>query len=169
MKPKLSSLLHGTFRTGITLKGIGGLTETVGGVLLWFISPAELSRIVSDLLDTEHLRHPHNFVASHFLHMAQAISYADPVFASLYLLSHGVVKTVLIVALWFNKLWAYPATIVVFGGFIVYQIYRYSYTHSFALMVLTIFDLAVVWLTWNEYRSRATVQARANASAEATD
>jgi uncharacterized membrane protein len=169
MKPKLSSLLHGTFRTGITLKGIGGLTETVGGVLLWFISPAALSGMVTALLQGEHTRHPHNFIASHFINLAREIGRADPVFASLYLLSHGVIKVMLVTALWFNKLWAYPATIIVFGGFIVYQIYRYTYTHSFALMVLTIFDLAVVWLTWNEYRSRATVRTRASASAEATD
>lgn len=158
MKPNW--LLHGTFRTGITLKGIGGLTETAGGVLLWFISPAELSRMVGDLLQSEHTRHPHNFIASHFLHLAQGISHADPVFASLYLLSHGVVKTALIVALWFNKLWAYPLTIAVFGAFMVYQVYRYTHTHSFALMVLTIFDAAVVWLTWMEYRSQMAVRAR---------
>jgi uncharacterized membrane protein len=164
---KASSLLHGTFRTGITLKGIGGLTETIGGVLLWFVSPAELSRMVSDLLQAEHARHPHNFIASHFLHMAQGISHADPIFASLYLLSHGVVKTALIVALWFNKLWAYPLTIAVFGGFMVYQVYRYTHTHSFALMVLTIFDAVVVWLTWQEYRAQAAVRASAQVSAGA--
>jgi uncharacterized membrane protein len=168
MRLKLASLLHGSFRTGITLKGIGGLTETIGGILLWFITPAELSAIVSGLLEEEHLKHPHNFIASHFLHMAGGISHADPVFASLYLLSHGVVKTVLIVALWFNKLWAYPLTIAVFGAFMVYQVYRYTYTHSFALMALTIFDAAVVWLTWHEYRAQAAVRSRAALGAEAS-
>jgi len=167
MKLKLSSLLHGSFRTGITLKGIGGLTEIIGGVFLWFITPGELSQLVSGLLEEEHLRHPHNFLASHFLHLAQGISHADPVFASLYLLSHGLVKTVLIVALWFNKLWAYPLTIAVFGGFMVYQVFRYTHTHSFALMVLTIFDAVVVWLTWCEYRAQGAVRATAADSADA--
>jgi len=59
---------------------------------------------------------------------------------------------VLVVALWFNKLWAYPLTIVVFGGFMVYQVYRYTHTHSFALMMLTAFDAVVVWLTWQEWQ-----------------
>lgn len=163
---KFDRLLHGTFRTGITLKGIGGLTETIGGVLLWFISTSDLSGFVTRHLQDEHLRHPHNFIASHFIHMASEIGKADPLFASLYLLSHGLVKTVLIVLLWFNKLWAYPLTIVVFGGFIVYQLYRYTHTHSFALMALTIFDLAVVWLTWMEYRAQA-VRARTGAAADA--
>ncbi len=158
---KASSLLHGTFRTGITLKGIGGLMETAGGVLLWFISPAALSAMVRNLLEREEQRHPYNFIASHFLHLARDIGHADPMFASLYLLSHGVVKTILVIALWFNKYWAYPLTIAVFGGFMAYQVYRYTHTHSFALMALTIFDAAVVWLTWHEYQAQRKKRAKA--------
>jgi uncharacterized membrane protein len=82
------------------------------------------------------------------------VGHFNSTFASLYLLSHGVVKTALVVALWFNKLWAYPLTIAVFGGFMAYQVYRYTYTHSFALMALTIFDAVVVGLTWLEYRDQ---------------
>jgi len=166
---KFSSLLRGTFRTGISLKGLGGLTEVIGGVLLWFISPAELSRTVIGALRDEHLRHPHDVLASHFVHMASEIGKADPMFASLYLLSHGVVKVFLVAFLWFNKLWAYPLTIAVFGAFMVYQVYRYTHTHSFALMVLTIFDAAVVWLTWAEYRSQTAIRTARRAGAEAAD
>ncbi len=36
--------------------------------------------------------------------------------------------------------------------FIAYQMYRFSYTHSIGLLVLTVFDLFVVWLVWKEYR-----------------
>jgi uncharacterized membrane protein len=149
---KGSSLLHGTFRTGITLKGIGGLMETAGGILIWFVGPARLAAFVQGLLEREEQRNPYDFISAHFLHLAHEIGKADPVFASLYLLSHGIVKTVLVIALWFNKLWAYPLTIVVFGGFMVYQVYRYTHTHSFALMMLTVFDAVVVWLTWQEWQ-----------------
>ena len=149
---KASSWLHGTFRTGITLKGIGGLIEAAGGVLIWFIGPVRLAAIVQGLLEHEERRNPHDFISSHFLHLADEIGRADPVFASLYLLSHGIVKTVLVIALWFNKLWAYPVTLVVFGGFMIYQMFRYTHTHAFALVMLTIFDAVVVWLTWQEWR-----------------
>jgi uncharacterized membrane protein len=151
---KGSSLLHGTFRTGITLKGIGGLMETAGGVMIWFLSPPRLAAIVQGLLQHEEQRNPHDFISAHFLHLAREIGNADPVFASLYLLSHGIVKTVLVVALWFNKLWAYPVTIFVFGAFMAYQVYRYTHTHSFALMMLTVFDAVVVWLTWQEWHEQ---------------
>jgi uncharacterized membrane protein len=51
-----------------------------------------------------------------------------------------------------NKLWAYPASLVVMGLFIVYQIYRFSYTHGWGLIVLSVFDIVVIWLIWHEYR-----------------
>jgi uncharacterized membrane protein len=73
-------------------------------------------------------------------------------FAALYLLSHGLVKVLLVTCLWLNKLWAYPLTIAVFGAFAVYQVFRFTHTHSWALVILTIFDVLIILLTWNEYR-----------------
>jgi uncharacterized membrane protein len=39
----------------------------------------------------------------------------------------------------------------VLGFFIVYQLYRYTQTHGFGLLLLTLLDLVVVGLTWHEY------------------
>jgi uncharacterized membrane protein len=36
--------------------------------------------------------------------------------------------------------------------FIVYQLYRFFYTRSLGLIVLTVFDLIVMILIWHEYR-----------------
>ena len=38
--------------------------------------------------------------------------------------------------------------------FIVYQLYRLSYDASVGLLLLTLFDIVVVGLTWHEYRLR---------------
>lgn len=149
----LKSLLRGTFRTGITLKGIDGLLEAVGGVLLWFIKPESLGATLQDIFEHELSRDPHDFIAAHLLHISEKIASSDPMFASLYLLSHGLVKALLSILLWMNKLWAYPLAIVIFSAFSVYQIYRYSHTHAFALLVLTVFDILIVLLTWEEYRA----------------
>ncbi len=51
-----------------------------------------------------------------------------------------------------EKLWAYPASFVVFGLFIAYQLYRYTYTHDAGLILLSIFDLFVIALALHEYR-----------------
>ena len=51
-----------------------------------------------------------------------------------------------------EKLWAYPASFAVFGAFIAYQLYRYSWTHDAALIALSVFDLFVIALAVHEYR-----------------
>jgi uncharacterized membrane protein len=40
---------------------------------------------------------------------------------------------------------------VVFGVFCVYQMHRFAHTHSIFLVLLTIFDLILIYLTWREY------------------
>ena len=52
-------IFRASFRTGITLKGIDGLLEAVGGVLLWFIKPEQLSSTLQEIFEHELLRDPH--------------------------------------------------------------------------------------------------------------
>jgi uncharacterized membrane protein len=40
----------------------------------------------------------------------------------------------------------------VFTAFIVYQLYRYSYTHDLGLILLSILDAFVILLAIHEYR-----------------
>ena len=96
---------------------------------------------------------PHDFVANHLRHAASHFSVGSEHFMAIYLLGHGVVKIFVVAALLRNKLWAYPIAIIVFGGFVVYQIYRFALTGSTGLIVLTVVDLIVIWFIWLEYRA----------------
>jgi uncharacterized membrane protein len=58
----------------------------------------------------------------------------------------------LVIGLLQNKLWAYPASLIALGLFVLYQLYRFSYRHGAGLIVLTVFDLLVMSLIWHEYR-----------------
>lgn len=152
MKPLVRSILHNSFRTGITLKGVDGILELIGGVLVWFITPAKISEPLRFLLQHELSRDPHDIVAAHLLHVTEHLTNANRKFAVLFLLSHGFVKIIIVVALWMDQLWAYPLGIFVFSTFGVYQVYRWTHTHSLFLALLTIFDAVVIYLTWSEYR-----------------
>jgi len=143
-------LLKASFRTGITIKGIDGLLEAIGGVLLWFIKPEALGTWFMEIFEHELSRDPHDFLARHLLHTSERIAQSDPLFASLFLLSHGLVKVVLTVALWMNKMWAYPLAIALFSAFTVLEALRFAKTHSVFLLVLAVFDLVIVWLAWEE-------------------
>jgi len=72
-------------------------------------------------------------------------------FGAAYLISHGVVKIVLVTALLRNKLWAYPWMIAFLLAFIAYQVYRMTFAFSIGLLALTVFDVFVTWLTYLEY------------------
>ena len=76
--------------------------------------------------------------------------------AAIYLFGHGVIKLWIIIGLLRKKLWYYPVAMIVFGLFIVYQLYRYTFTHSFLLLLITALDFIVIGLTWHEYRHLRT-------------
>ena len=85
------------------------------------------------------------------------------VFAALYLLSHGLVKIVLVWEILHNRFWAYLGLIYLTIGFMIYQIYRFTYSHSISMVLLTVFDGVIVYLTVVEYRKRKSKRATASA------
>lgn len=140
------------FEISLILKGIFALFEIFGGIVTYFISEKWILYYVHLLVQPESPENPHNFIANHLLFWAENFSISSKHFAAFYLLSHGAVKLWLIIGLFRNKLWYYPTSIVVFGLFIAYQLYRFTFTHSILLIFLTILDAAVIILTWHEYR-----------------
>jgi len=141
--------IHEVFEISIVLKGIGALVETLLGVFLPY-STGTLD-LIRALLQNELIDDPEDFFASHLFSLINPSPEALQ-FGSLYLLSHGIVKLILIVGLMRRKIWAYPASIAIFTLFIAYQSVRYLRTHSLWLLFLNIVDLFVIWLIWHEYR-----------------
>ena len=149
-------VLDRAFLVGIVLKGLDGLLEVVGGLLLLLVSPATIADVARALTQHELSEDPHDFLATHLLHATGTLTGSALTFGAVYLLSHGLVKIVLVAALLRNQLWAYPALIVFLIVFIVYQLYRMTYAPSVGLAGLTVFDAIVTWLTIREYqRQRA--------------
>ena len=144
--------IHRIFQISVLLKGGHALIECVSGLALAFVSTGTIVHLVNLITQDELVEDPQDFIATHLLTMAHGFSVATKDFYAFYLLSHGIVKLLLVVGLLRNKLWAYPASLVVLGLFILYQLYRYSYTHGIGLLVLTVFDIIVMVLIWHEYR-----------------
>ncbi len=143
-------VIHKVFVWGVLLKALDGVMEVISGIALLF--PGVLTSVAMILIRNELIEHPHDFLATYLPHALPAFLAQSGWFAALYLVSHGVIKVVLVAGLLRGKLWAYPSAIVVFALFIVYQLYRYAFTHSVFLIIFTVLDLAVIWLTWHEYR-----------------
>ena len=130
--------IHLIFVVSVLAKGLHALIEIAGGLALYLFSAEVIARWLDEI-------DRHDWIARHFPASEQH-------FYALYLLSHGLVKVVLVFFLLREKLWAYPASIAVFGLFIAYQMYRYSFTHDIGLILLSLFDLFVISLAVHEYR-----------------
>ena len=137
------------------MKGVDGALEVLGGLVLLFVRPATINRLVRAATQHELSEDPHDFVARHLLRSASHLTHGTTLFAAIYLLSHGLIKIVLVVAVLRDQLWAYPALIVVLLVFIAYQLYLIVVVHpTLGLSLLTAFDIFVVWLTWREYKAK---------------
>ena len=149
------------FRIGLLLKMLDGLIETVGGILLLIIRPDQIDRLVHWLTQGELNHDPHDFVANHIVNSASHITGAGLTFGAIYLLSHGLVKVVLVVEVWRDHLWAYLGLIGVTTLFVIYQVYVIVGKFSLGLFLLTIFDLVIIYLTQKEYRRQEATLHRA--------
>jgi len=145
-------LLDRVFDVSITLKGLDGVLEVIGGLLLLFLTPHRLNAIVAFLTQHELSEDPKDFLATHAVSYAQSFTASTALLLSLYLPSHGIIKIIIVVALLQQRLWSYPLAIVFLSLFIVYQIYRLALQASFGLLALTLFDIFIVGLTVLEYR-----------------
>jgi hypothetical protein len=85
-------LLDREFDVSITLKGLDGVLELIGGVLLLFLTPHRLNAIVAFLTQHELSEDPKDFLATHLVSYAQSFSASASLFLAVYLLSHGIVQ-----------------------------------------------------------------------------
>lgn len=149
-----NTLLDRSFQLSITLKGLDGVLQIMGAFLFLTANAARVNMLI-DIL-TLHLLSPRQvvYVAFHLVRASQSIAGHTPYFLFVFLLSHGVAKVVLVTALWFNRMWAYPMMILLLTAFILYQLYVMVYTPTIFMALLTIFDAGVIWLTKEEYKKQ---------------
>jgi uncharacterized membrane protein len=142
------------FEIGIIGKGLDGAAELLGGLLLLWASPDRIRHLAVVLTQGELSEDPHDLIATRILHSANGLTGGAVRFGAIYLLAHGAVKVVLVIALLLDKFWAYPWMIGVLSLFIGYQLYRIALHPSAGLIALTTFDVFVLALTAREYRRR---------------
>lgn len=146
---------HRSFEVGLIIKGLIALGELIAGTLVLFVSPERISQFVYSLGGVEFLEDPHDiFWKLIGTGLKDFTATSQGVWAFI-LLSHAIVKIILLAGLWENKrLWYYPVSAIVFAGFVVYQLYQISLTPSILLWIITVVDLIVIALILHEYKRR---------------
>jgi uncharacterized membrane protein len=152
LKIRRQAALHVLFRIAILFKGIDGLLETAGGIILLSINRQDIRHIVRVVFQHELLEDPSDLIANYVVKTAAELSASTKTFAAVYLLVHGLVKLTMVTALWRYKLWAYPLVGVILSLFAIYQFARFTFTHSILLLLLTAVDVFIITLLPREYR-----------------
>jgi uncharacterized membrane protein len=138
----LEHRLHQLFIVGLVLKGLHALVELAGGIALYLFSTNAIASWLWEASES------HDWIER----FAASFSHREHQFYAFYLVSHGIINGGIVAGLLTRKRRSYHVTFVVLTLFIAYQLYRYSYTHDIGLIVISIIDLIVMALAWNEYR-----------------
>ena len=132
-------IIYGTLRTLLGL----GLLKLVGIPLITIVETVMQRELVDDPGDTlfntvHHLLQLHPFTITYFL--------------SAYMIFWGVTDIFLSIALLKHQLWAFPASLVLIAVFAVYEIYRFTHTHSLILLGIIGVDIFIFFAIQNEYK-----------------
>ena len=150
-------VFHDGFLIGIWFKAAVGALQLVAGIAVLAVSQTSLAAWVARWTTPELIEEPHSHIAAWVNSGVADLGTGSRTYVTIYLISHGVIKLALIWAMLRRKMWAYPLSMWVIGGFIAYQLYRLASTHSMALVVLSVLDAVVVYLIWHEYRARKSI------------
>ena len=93
-------VVHISFEIGILLKGIHGLIEIVSGAFLLLLNPYRLNWLTEFLTQKELSEDPKDWVANFLLTLSSSFSISTQHFAEFYLMSHGIIKCILVLLLW---------------------------------------------------------------------
>ena len=162
--------LHRVFIIGIVLKAMNVLAELVISAILFTLPIDRLRGFAVRLAGGARLEW---FRSHNFINIGRIETWIAPdtkAFFSWFFLSHGAIKAVIIVCLIAGWVWAYPLGIAVFIGFVVYQIIEMTQrTHAVLYLFLTVIDIFVIGLTFNEWHHARRRKASARAPTEGNE
>ena len=148
------ALIRRLFDIGVMIKGIDGAFEVVAGLLLLF-KAGMLETWIWMWISHRPEEKSGDLIAALLARFAEMLSSDTKSFAVYYLIGHGVLKVFLAFNLLRERMWAFPVSIVFFGLFVIYQLHRFTHTHSLLLLTLSLVDVVVIGLIWREWRLRA--------------
>jgi len=151
---KKFSWFNTIYDVGIIIKGLDGLAELVAGISL-LISPGLVHTVLSGVAGNAmngHHGHTFRLVGEYVGRLDTQLAASGLVFLIIFLISHGVVKVVLVGCLLKKIIRAYPYALVVLGAFLVYQVYVFIREPSIGMALFSILDAAIIGLVWREYK-----------------
>ncbi len=162
MQEKKANILHFIFQSSIFIKGIDGIGELIGSILLFTAAKESIIAFVQNILSHELIQDPSDPIANYLLHLAQNMSLTTQLFSAFYLLIHGTIKVGLVTALWHKQHWAYPVAGIILSMLCLYKIFRFFTLHSYLLLFFTCIDIIIIALLRFEYKRIKRIESNKN-------
>ena len=141
------------FEGGLFIKGLSGISEAIGGLLLFVFSPEDIHKFANFITHQELLESPNSSISHLILHSTQNFTSGSRIFLIIYLWSHAAVKLIAVIGILKNLLWAYPFSLITLGALMLYQVYSIFFVKaSIGMIGLTIFDIFILWMITVEYK-----------------
>lgn len=147
------------FDVALILKAIDGALEVLGALLILFIPPTLVVRLIDVVTAGELTQDPNDPVANAIRDAARSFAVSNHLLITLYIVLHGAIKVLLVLGIFAGKRIAYPLFMAALALFGTYEAYRGFGRHELFLQALAIFDLSLLMLTAYEYRRRYPLHA----------
>ncbi len=144
--------LHWLFEGSLVIKGLLAASEALGGLGLLLAPNARLLQFVDWMTRNDITHEPNDWFETLLQHQFSGFSIQVQHFFALYLLFHGGLKLAMVFGLARQIKWAYPASMVVLAGFVIWQVHHFTISGSPTLIALSLLDTLMIALVWREYR-----------------
>ena len=143
---------HQLYLMTISAKAMLGALQLATAFLLYFGALQNLPSFARWLVQNELAENPSDFIALKILQFAGRAPEAGLSFYTVYFAAHGLLHIAVVAALLGGARWAYHAAIIVLAVFVIYQLFEWMAVGGAMLIVLSVIDLAVIYLTVQDRR-----------------
>jgi uncharacterized membrane protein len=151
MNDRGKKTIYELFWLSILVKALGSAGEMIAGIAVALVPSTFVLHMALLLSQGDVDGDADDFLARGLSSAAHSFAISNGVLIGAYLFVRGLVQLLLVLALFKNKLWAYPLLLLVLFIFICTQVYEIYLSHSIATGVITVIDLITMYLVWREY------------------
>lgn len=152
MTPEEKRTLSWLFRASMWWRIFYGALRVALGVTLLKMIGARFSDIIYLLMSHEFTGKAGDAVLEQLYKLFETHQFTVTYFIAGYFLFWGSIEIVLSYCLLRHRLWAFPIALALIALFIIYSMFRYTYTHSLTLLGIIIIDIVIMYIIHREYR-----------------
>lgn len=147
-------LFNDAFAAGMIVKAFDGLLEMIAGVWLW-AAPISLHGLLAWLLVStgDSSWYVVQMVSVYIARLDHDVIGGNISVLLFFLLSHGMVKVVLVYCLAKKMTHVYPYALIVLFGFFIVQMATFARHQTWPMIIFMLLDGFIIWLIYKRWRA----------------